>query len=90
MHGRHAIRYTRLTRTAVSRLTMNNIRTPAICLAVALLVAEARAQTAVGVCDCLPADGQPAADVLASHDAWGNPTFIGGITNGGPNSGSVW
>ena len=41
-------------------------------------------------CDCFPVDGQPAADVLASEDAWGNPTFIGGITNRGPNTGSVW
>lgn len=48
------------------------------------------AQTPAGVCDCDPVTGQPAADVLASHDRWGNPTFIGGITNGGPDSGSVW
>lgn len=38
----------------------------------------------------VPVDGQPAADVLASEDLWGNPTFIGGITNKGPDSGSVW
>ena len=41
-------------------------------------------------CDCMPVTGQPAADVLASEDLWGNPTFIGGITNRGPDSGSVW
>ncbi len=41
-------------------------------------------------CDCMPATGQPAADVLASEDLWGNPTFIGGITNLGPDTGSVW
>ena len=41
-------------------------------------------------CDCMPVTGQPAADVLASEDLWGNPTFIGGITNKGPDSGSVW
>lgn len=41
-------------------------------------------------CDCRPATGQPAADALASHDLWGNPTFVGGVTNGGPDSGSVW
>ena len=38
----------------------------------------------------MPVTGQPAADVLASEDLWGNPTFIGGITNKGPDSGSVW
>ena len=37
-----------------------------------------------------PKTGQPAADVLASHDSWGNPTFIGGLTNAGPTSHSVW
>ncbi len=37
-----------------------------------------------------PRTGQPAADVLASHDGWGNPTFIGGLTNAGPTSHSVW
>ena len=37
-----------------------------------------------------PQTGQPAADVLASHDGWGNPTFIGGLTNAGPTSHSVW
>ena len=41
-------------------------------------------------CDCMPVTGQPAADVLASEDLWDNPTFIGGITNRGPDSGSVW
>ena len=38
----------------------------------------------------VPTTGQPAADVLASHDGWGNPTFIGGLTNAGPTSHSVW
>jgi len=41
-------------------------------------------------CECVPTSGQPAADVLGSEDLWGNPTFIGGVTNGGPDSGSVW
>ena len=41
-------------------------------------------------CDCMPVTGKPAADVLASEDLWGYPTFIGGITNKGPDSGSVW
>jgi hypothetical protein len=35
-------------------------------------------------------DGIPAADVIGSEDIWGNPTFIGGITNKGPDSQSVW
>ncbi len=56
-----------------------------------LLTSAAFAQsTSSLVCECAPVDGQPAADVLASEDVWGNPTFIGGITNGGPDSGSVW
>ncbi|TDI41401.1 MAG: hypothetical protein E2P02_15025 [Acidobacteria bacterium] len=37
-----------------------------------------------------PKTGQPATDVLASEDIWGNPTFIGGLTNSGPTSHSVW
>lgn len=37
-----------------------------------------------------PNSGQPAADVLGSEDIWGNPTFIGGLTNGGPTARSVW
>ena len=58
-------------------------------IATTLLATSAFAQ-APGRCDCYPVDGQPAADVLASEDAWGHPTFIGGITNRGPNTGSVW
>jgi len=34
--------------------------------------------------------GQPASDVLSSEDLWGNPTFVGGVTNGGPHSHSIW
>ena len=37
-----------------------------------------------------PRTGQPAADVLASADVWGDPTFVGGLTNAGPTSHSVW
>ncbi len=29
---------------------------------------------------------QPASDVLLHEDLWGNPTFIGGVTNGGANA----
>ncbi len=59
-------------------------------IALALASTTSFAQQPADVCDCTPVSGQPAADVLASHDRWGNPTFIGGITNGGPDSGSVW
>ena len=34
--------------------------------------------------------GQPASNVLSSEDLWGNPTFVGGVNNGGPHSHSVW
>ena len=34
--------------------------------------------------------GQPASNVLSSEDLWANPTFVGGVTNGGPHSHSVW
>ena len=58
---------------------------------VASLSAVGSAQTDSELtCDCMPVTGQPAADVLASEDLWGNPTFIGGITNRGPDSSSVW
>jgi len=33
--------------------------------------------------------GQPASDVLVHEDLWGNPTFVGGVTNGGPNATGV-
>lgn len=35
-------------------------------------------------------NGQPATEVLGSVDLNGNPTFMGGVTNGGPNAHSVW
>ncbi len=35
-------------------------------------------------------NGQPATEVLGSLDLEGNPTFMGGVTNGGPNAHSVW
>lgn len=30
--------------------------------------------------------GLPASDVLGSEDLWENPTFIGGVVNGGPSA----
>ncbi len=40
--------------------------------------------------DSLPLNGQPASDILMSYDLWGNPTPIGGVTNGGTTSHSTW
>lgn len=57
-----------------------------IVLALAFLAPESDRKGDVG----LPRTGQPAAEVLGSADAWGNPTFIGGLTNAGPTSHSVW
>ena len=69
---------------------MNKVKIAGFTLA-ASVSAIASAQTSSELtCDCAPVTGQPAADVLASEDLWGNPTFIGGITNRGPDSGSVW
>ncbi len=34
--------------------------------------------------------GPPASDVLGSEDIWGNPTFVGGVANGGSTSHGVW
>ncbi len=34
--------------------------------------------------------GPPASDVLGSEDIWGNPTFVGGVANGGSSSHGVW
>ena len=34
--------------------------------------------------------GQPATDQLGQEDIWGNPTFVGGVTNGGPAGHSIW
>lgn len=46
--------------------------------------------TAVNAEDGLPQSGQPASDVLQSYDIWGNPTPVGGVTNGGTTSHSTW
>jgi hypothetical protein len=40
--------------------------------------------------DSLPINAQPASDVLMSYDLWGNPTPVGGVTNGGTTSHSIW
>ena len=30
--------------------------------------------------------GVPASDILGAEDIWGNPTFVGGVVNGGPTA----
>lgn len=35
-------------------------------------------------------NGQPATDQIGQEDIWGNPTFVGGVTNGGPAGHSIW
>ena len=35
-------------------------------------------------------NGQPATDQLGQEDIWGNPTFVGGVTNGGAAGHSIW
>ena len=34
--------------------------------------------------------GMPASDTLGADDLWGNPTFIGGVANGGGTAHGVW
>jgi len=34
--------------------------------------------------------GLPASDVLGSEDTWDNPTFVGGVVNGGPSASSEY
>ena len=69
---------------------MIKVRIAGFALAASVSAAASAQSTSERDCDCMPVTGQPAADVLASEDLWGNPTFIGGITNKGPDSGSVW
>ena len=69
---------------------MKSVRIVGITVAASLSAIGSAQTDSELACDCIPVTGQPAADVLASEDLWGNPTFIGGITNRGPDSGSVW
>ncbi len=34
--------------------------------------------------------GLPASDVLGSEDIWENPTFVGGVIDGGPTASSQY
>jgi hypothetical protein len=35
-------------------------------------------------------EGLPASDVLGSEDIWDNPTFVGGVIDGGPVASSEY
>ena len=35
-------------------------------------------------------EGLPASDVLGSEDIWDNPTFVGGVIDGGPSASSEY
>jgi len=37
-----------------------------------------------------PVSGIPASDTLGAEDLAGNPTFVGGVANGGSTSHGVW
>lgn len=49
-------------------------------IASAQVYAQPRAQTPESLI------GLPASDVLGSEDIWDNPTFVGGVINGGPTA----
>lgn len=55
----------------------------ALCL---VLTGAALAQTPTQV----SFTGLPASDVLGSEDTWENPTFVGGVINGGPSASSEY
>ena len=38
----------------------------------------------------IPLQGIPASDSLSAEDIWQNPTFVGGVVNGGPTAHSEW
>ena len=38
----------------------------------------------------IPLTGIPASDSLSAEDIWQNPTFVGGVVNGGPTAHSEW
>ncbi|MDG2175933.1 MAG: hypothetical protein P8M72_07380 [Gammaproteobacteria bacterium] len=35
-------------------------------------------------------NGMPASDTLGADDIYGNPTFVGGVANGGGTAHGVW
>ncbi len=48
--------------------------------------AQAQAQTSIRAQAPEALIGLPASDVLGSEDIWDNPTFVGGVINGGPTA----
>ncbi len=48
--------------------------------------AQAHAQPAARAQALESLIGLPASDVLGSEDIWDNPTFVGGVINGGPTA----
>jgi hypothetical protein len=47
-------------------------------------LSQNQAQTETGI------KGLPASDVLGSEDIWDNPTFVGGVQDGGPSASSEY
>lgn len=58
--------------------------------ALLLALVTATAQSQVAVPEASPGAGLPASDVLGSEDIWENPTFVGGVINGGPTASSEY
>lgn len=46
--------------------------------------------TAVAVAANAQFQGIPASDTLGAEDLYGNPSFIGGVANGGGTAHGVW
>ena len=42
------------------------------------------------IAQSIPLLGIPASDSLSAEDIWQNPTFVGGVVNGGPTAHSEW
>ena len=42
------------------------------------------------IAQSIPLQGIPASDSLSAEDIWQNPTFVGGVVNGGPTAHSEW
>lgn len=47
-------------------------------------LSQGQRQTDTGI------QGLPASDVLGSEDIWDNPTFVGGVQDGGPSASSEY
>ena len=64
----------------------------ASCIAILILLGsqDVRAQTAGETQTAGEIRGIPASDSLSAEDIWQNPTFVGGVVNGGPTAHSEW